>query len=310
MKKTINPLLLLPFLFVLLSACGLLADESMNEERMVETEIKTDENVETMEKEKENLPNLDAEFKQIHEKGKLVVAMYSEDRFPYFFRDELGKLIGSDVDMAYDIARQLGIKEVAFDRSAKSYDEIVDLVAENQVDLAISKISITLNRAQQVLFSEPYLTLKQGVLLNRMQYAKLKTKQTTDPLQLLKSSRVKIGAVAGTSYMEFAQELFLSAEIIPFDTKEQMLKAVQNGEIIAAFYDEFEFKRYVNDNPDALIDLQLAVMNERKDYLAIAIPPENLRMQAWLKQYLAYRSPLDIDQVLNRYSDQQTEAAN
>src|SRR5690606_37444452 len=97
-------------------------------------------------------------LRRIHERGRLRVALYSEDRFPFFFVDERGELVGSDIELANGIARQLGLREVEFDRSAPKYEGIIDRVAAGQVDMAIAKISITLNRAQRVLYSDPYLS--------------------------------------------------------------------------------------------------------------------------------------------------------
>lgn len=302
--------LILLVMCIYITACAFPTSKNLKDQPLIETVTKTRSEANVKKMKKEFLLNMPLEFKQIHEKGKLDVAMYSEDRFPYFFLNKQGELVGSDVDLAYDIAHQIGVNKVEFHRSAKNYDEMIQLVAKRKVDVAISKISVTLNRAQRVLFSEPYIMLKQAVLINRIEYAKEKTKETRDPITLLKTGQVHIGVLNGTSYMEFAEEIFLSAKIIPYKTREQMLHAVQKGEIIAAFYDEFEFKQYVKDHPDILIDLQLAAIDDRKDYIAVAIPPDHLRMQAWLKDYFAYRSPLDIDQVLNQYSDQRVGHSN
>ncbi|OUM99166.1 MAG: hypothetical protein BAA02_01695 [Paenibacillaceae bacterium ZCTH02-B3] len=248
-------------------------------------------------------PTLPDEFRRIHENGYLTVGMYAEDRFPFFFVDERGELVGSDVEMARDIARQLGVAEVRFDRSARSFEELIDLVAAGRYDMAVSKISITLNRAQRVLFSEPYLSLRQALLVNRMRLAALKTRQMTDPIELLRTNPVEIGAMAGTSYMEFAREIFHASEVVPYDSRERMLEDVRRGDIAAAFYDEFEFQRHINEFPDVLLDLQFVVLEGRKDNLAVAIPPSHFHMQAWLKEYLAYLPPLDIGQLLDRYGN-------
>lgn len=307
MGKRVQMRLLFIFIFGFLTACSF-ADETTDATPPLKTKNVTEENITVMDQEQlEKLPEV---FKQIHEKGKLKIALYSEDRFPYFFVNEEGELVGSDVDMAYDIAHQLGVREVEFDRSAKTYDEIIDKVVDNEVDMGISKISVTSNRAQRVLFSDPYILLKQAVLINRMQLSQKRINQTADldPVEFLKTDEVDVGVVAGTSYIEFAREVFQSAKIIPFHTKDEMLQAVQKGEILAAFYDEFEFKRYVYEHPDALLDLQLNVMDGRNDFLAIAVSIENNLLQEWLKHYLGYREALDADQILLRYSSQNGEA--
>lgn len=303
MKNLVYLILLLTFILSLLACCNSNAhpvDSGLTTEPGGESE----ESINVMDE--AHLATLPEVFKQIHENNTLRVAMYFEDRYPYFFINKQGELVGSDVDMAYDIARQMGVKNVIFDRSANTYDEMIDLVVEKKVDLALSKISVTPNRAQRVLFSEPYIKLKQAVLINRMQLSQFKSDKAseTDSVQLLKSREVKIGVVAGTSYVEFARENFQAATIIPYETKDTMFKAVQQGEILAAFYDEFEFKRYINENPDVSLDLQLILLEGRNDFLAIAIPAEHAHMQAWLRHYLDYRDPMDIDEILQMYRDE------
>lgn len=303
MKKIVAIILLLISIISLLASCNANTD-TIDDALSENTNEKRDHSINKMDE--AYLQSLPEVFKQIHEKNTLTIAMYSEDRYPYFFLNGDGKLVGSDVDMAYDIARQLGIKHVEFDRSAKTYDEMIDLVVEKKVDLALSKISVTSHRAQRVLFSEPYIKLKQAVLMNRMQLSQLKSSQgsDSDPIELLSKDEVEIGVVVGTSYVEFARENFQAATVVAYETKEDLFAAVQQGEILAAFYDEFEFKRYVTENPDVSLDLQLAVLDGRNDFLAIAIPAEHIHMQAWLKHYLDYREPMDIDEILQMYRDQ------
>src|SRR5690625_3063296 len=126
MMQIVAKTILLILIVMILVACQMTnhMEETANES-MVEQKTGT-ENIKVMEQ--AHMEHLPEEFKQIHEKGKLKIAMYSEDRFPYFFVNEQGELVGSDVEMAYDIAHQIGVRKVEFDRSAKTYDEIIDLV--------------------------------------------------------------------------------------------------------------------------------------------------------------------------------------
>lgn len=285
---------------VLLLACSPTAAIDSGQAVGTEKEEKIDQRGDIKKLDTEQIESLPAELKRIHEKGKLEVAVYSEDRFPYFFLDNNGELTGSDIEMAYDIAHHLGIDEVEFNRSATSYEGLIHMVAKNEVDLAISKVSVTLNRAQSILFSEPYVNLKQAVLLNRLQYSSIKNNDL-DIMETLRTSEVKIGVISGTSYVEFAVNLFSRAEVIQFDNKDKLIEAVLNGEIVAAFYDEYEFKEFIKDEPDALIQLQLSVIEESKDEISIALPPDNYHFQAWLNHYFDAQVPVDMEQVLEHY---------
>ena len=88
------------------------------------------------------------EFARIIERGELVVAVLGVDQ-PPFFEERFGQLTGLDITLAGDIAKKLGVK-VRFNRDAKTFDDVVSLLAKGQADLAVSKLSRTLPRAQEI----------------------------------------------------------------------------------------------------------------------------------------------------------------
>ena len=113
-----------------------------------------------------NSESMPSDMQRILNNGKLVVAMYFEDVPPFFMTSKNGSLFGFEVDLANDIAKKLGVK-VEFNRSAQTFDGLVDMVTEGKADIAISMLSNTLSRARRVRFSEPYITLHQSFLFNR-----------------------------------------------------------------------------------------------------------------------------------------------
>jgi len=120
------------------------------------------------------------DIKRIKDRGKIVVAQYGgiqrgffafddtrEDPTRAFFIHEGRRLVGCDIFLANKIARELGVK-LELDRSAEDFDSVCTLVASGQADIAISKLSITLYRAQYVRFTNPYSVLQTGILVNRV----------------------------------------------------------------------------------------------------------------------------------------------
>src|SRR5262249_27785241 len=108
-----------------------------------------------------------SDIERIRSHGKLVVAMFEQDRPPFFMHDARGKFVGIDVELAEEIADKIGVK-VDFDRSAKSFNDVITKVERREADLGISKLSITTERSLRVRFSEPYVTLQQAFLVNRI----------------------------------------------------------------------------------------------------------------------------------------------
>lgn len=249
-----------------------------------EFEIHSDDEYEQRIISEEELILLPLEFKKIYDRGVLIVAMYSEDRFPYFFVDSNGNLVGSDVDLAYDIAEKIGVR-LKFVRTAETFDAIVDQVARGEVDLAISKLSITLPRAMKVSYTEPYLILRQTLLVNRLQLAAIRSEEENVLHTILQSNGI-IGVKANTSYVAYAKEVFPKATIIEYEEYDSIMEAAVNGEIFAAFYDENEVATYIRNNPDKAIHVQVFPLENRVDPLGIAVSREADHFLSWLNQYL------------------------
>lgn len=85
------------------------------------------------------------------------------------------RLIGIDIAMAMEIADELSL-ELELNRSARDFNSVCRQVADGQADIAISKLSITLERAQYVRFTRPYVVLGVGMVVNRVQEAKTGSK--------------------------------------------------------------------------------------------------------------------------------------
>jgi polar amino acid transport system substrate-binding protein len=254
----------------------------------------------------EDLAYYSPQMKAIYERGNLRVAMPSTDRKPFFYINDNGVLSGSDVELAADIAAQLSVG-VEYVRSANSFEEVVNQVASGQADIAVSKLSATLPRAQKILFSNPYLTLHQGLLLNRLAMARLGS-ASVDPLQLLRQTKVKIGVIAGTSYVSYANLMFPKAQIVQFATPQESMDAAIKGEVTAIYYDELQLKQLLANNPDRSIDLQFYIIPDQVDLIAIAIPPNDIQLLTWVNLYLQ-SNLARIDSLLIQYEIRSAGAA-
>jgi ABC-type amino acid transport substrate-binding protein len=250
-----------------------------------------------------DLSLLPPDIRRIKERGRLTVAMFWQDRPPFFYLDDQGQLTGIDVALARDIARWLEVDAV-FDRQSRSFDEVVDRVASGQADIAISKLSATLSRAQRVRYTKPYVVFNQALLVNRMALTALESKQPDrEPLDLIINSSQKIGVRKATSYVEYSGILFPDSEIMAFTQLEELIEAVQEGKVLAAFYDEFELRNAIDKNPRLTIYAKMFVIKDRVDPIAMAVAPEDGQLLAWLNLYLEIMGQdLLIDQQLAEYS--------
>lgn len=232
---------------------------------------------------------------RIVNRGELVVAMLGVDTPPFFF-ETAGVLSGLEVGIAHEIAQELKVK-VRFDRSAKSFNEVIDIVARQQADLGISKLSRTLARAQVVRFSEPYLTLNHALVLNRVAFARMAGDKPVS--QVVRSFNGTIGVIAKSSFADFAVRNFPNAQMRAYPGWPEVIKAVSSGEVMSAYRDEFEVKRILKSDPSFALNLRTVTFKDVEDTLGIAVGVADPTLLAFVNQLLAQRKDkLDIKKVL------------
>ncbi len=106
---------------------------------------------------------LDPKLREILDRGKILVGTEAA-YFPMEYLDERGNFMGFDIDLAKEIAQDLGV-EVEFKNIP--WAEILDSVKEGKVDMIISAITITPERAEVLSFSDPYFNAGQVVVVQK-----------------------------------------------------------------------------------------------------------------------------------------------
>jgi polar amino acid transport system substrate-binding protein len=226
------------------------------------------------------------EFAQIASRGELVVAMLGVDQ-PPFFEVQDGKLTGFDVDLAHELAQKLGVK-VRFNRQAKTFDDVVNLLASGQADIAISKLSRTLPRAELISFSTPYVTLHRALLINRVKFAQLAHGRPVT--EVIRAYDGTIGVVANSSYSDYVLANFPHAKVIGYPTWDGLLRALNAGDVTAAYRDEFEVKHVLKTDPTASLRLRVITLEDLDDTIAIGVNVSAPALLAFVNQFLVERS--------------------
>lgn len=229
-----------------------------------------------------SLQGLAPDFERIFKNGRLVVALYAQDRPPFFQEGFSGELEGFDVDFSRDLAARMGVK-VEFLREAKSFDAVIHLVETQRADLAISKLSSTLSRAMRVRFSAPYLFLKQTLLIHRKQAAKLH--QRSNESSYLDHRQAKIGTLEKTAYEAYLKQLFPRAQHILYKDKKDLFQEVLKGNITAIMIDNSEVDNFIGKEPKAALYLQVSIL-KNKDPLAIALHWQDSLLHQWVNFYI------------------------
>jgi polar amino acid transport system substrate-binding protein len=156
--------------------------------------------------------------------AKKVVVATDATWAPFEFVDEKTKdLIGFDIDLMNAIAKEGGF-EIEFKNVP--FDPLLAGMAAGQYDAAISSITITDERKQNMLFSDPYYAAGQLVVV---QGANTAIKSQTD----LKGK--KVGAQVGTTGADAAKDL--GATLKTYDEIGSAYLDLVNGQIEAVIAD-------------------------------------------------------------------------
>lgn len=228
-------------------------------------------------------------------RGELVVAMLGANTPPFFY-EKNGEWVGLEVDLAKLIAEELGVK-VRFNREAKTFNAVVDIIARGEADIAVSKLSRTLARAQVISFSQPYLTLNHALILNRVKFAQFARDRALP--QVIRGFTGSIGVIAKSSFSYYAKRNFPNAKVMEYPSWDDVLKALERGDVIGAYRDEFEVKRLLKIDPTASLVLRTVTFKDLEDTLGIAVGINDQVLLAFINEFLVQRTDkLNINKVL------------
>jgi polar amino acid transport system substrate-binding protein len=243
-------------------------------------------------------PQRAPDMQRIFERGRLVVAIAGFAAPPFVTIGADGALGGHDIALARGMAGALGLP-VAFDRDARSFDDIVGKVAQGAADLGISRLSATLARAVLVRFSRPYLVLHHALLVSRPRFARLAP--DGNPVAALEAGDAPLAIVPGTAAAEYARRAVAPARLREYRRWDpEVVDAVRAGEVIAGCGDEVEAKRALTSRPDAPLQLRAVVLPDTRDPIAVAVPWDSMQLLAWIDLYLDGITPPTVEQLLGQ----------
>ena len=198
-----------------------------------------------------NKSNKSNQVEKIKESGKLVLGTCA-DYPPYEFHkvvDGEDKIIGFDVDIAREIANDMGVELEIKDMDFKGLLAALD---SNSVDMVLAGMNPTPERIKNKDFSNIYYTAVHGIIVRENDKNKIKN---IDDL-----SGHKIGVQKGTVQEELANEQIKGAEVKSLGKLTDLVLELKNKKIDAIICEVPVAQFYVNNNKDlSLTDLKLEV---------------------------------------------------
>ena len=194
-------------------------------------------------------------------------------------------MTGVDIELALRIAETLGVK-LEINRSASDFDTVCEQVALGKADVGISKLSVTLKRAQYVRFTNPYAMLRTCLLVDRLHEAKINLKGHVIPH--CQQERVRIGLYKRSAMEYYLHQWFPKSEAVLYDNFENQVQALLNREIYFVLDDEFEVIHHLKTHPDQALRLKPVVIPDHLDPIAIAVSPNSPNLLALLNLLIQY----------------------
>ena len=151
--------------------------------------------------------------------GKITVA--SNIAYPPFESSPRGEPKGFDIDLMNEIGKRAGF-EVEYENVR--FDSILRGIDADLFDAAISAMTITKEREQQIDFSDPYFNADQALLVRSDSEV-----QSVDEL-----TEASVGVQAGSTGQIKAEELLDDeqiGEITPFRTIGEAFAALKEGKV-------------------------------------------------------------------------------
>ena len=152
----------------------------------------------------------------IHERGTLRVGYYSQT-LPFAFRNDQDRVVGFDMEMIYQLARDLNLKiELIY---LENYKEEPQQLADGSVDITVGGRAITPERAINVAFSDPYTYHTAGFVLldkRREEFSELET--------INEMKQLNLGVGVNPYYIKMVRDLFPHATLTPIESPRKYFK--------------------------------------------------------------------------------------
>ncbi|PJF41998.1 MAG: basic amino acid ABC transporter substrate-binding protein, partial [Candidatus Thermofonsia Clade 1 bacterium] len=192
--------------------------------------------------------------------GELIVG--TDAAYPPFenVNTETGEIEGFDIELLNAIAAKAGFTPVY---QNVPFDTIFTNLAAGQYDIVISATTITEERQQTVLFSNPYFAAAQVLTVRAADAETLKSVEAL--------AGKKVGVQKGTTGADYAKSLG-GFDVVEYETTPEAMRALANGDVDAVIADDAPSKTILLNNPE--LNLAITVEALTVEYYGISVRRE------------------------------------
>ena len=214
---------------------------------------------------------------------------------PFEMTDTRGKPEGVSVQLAKELGKALGrpveIRNMAF-------DGLIPALKTGKIDLIISSMTATAERARSIVFSDPYLTTGLCLLLRKS--------LDVNSIEELDQFGRTIAVKKGTTGHIYAAAHLKSASVLVLDKEAAAVLEVVQGKADAFIYDQMSTYKNYQRNKETTRAILTPFQTES---WAIGIRKGNSELKAKINRFLAdFRRSGGFDRLGDRYLKQEKEA--
>ncbi|WP_048000852.1 ABC transporter substrate-binding protein/permease [Lactiplantibacillus herbarum] len=182
----------------------------------------------------------DDSLARVKAKGTLVMGT-SPNYPPYEFQiNENGKskIVGMDVEIGKQIAKDLGVKLVI---KKLSFDSLLPALTTGKVDMILSGMSPTSARRKSVDFTNIYYTEGESILLNKADLAKYKNKTALNGQ--------KVAAETGTMQYDLIKQQMPNTNLVGMSSAANLILALKTHKVAAVVKGTASATAYAKNDP-------------------------------------------------------------
>lgn len=201
---------------------------------------------------------------KIKKAGVIKIAVFG-DLQPYGWINKSGKRVGYDLELARQIAKDLGVKAKFVQVNANGR---VDALKAGKVDMVLANFTVTDDRKQVVDFADPYMKVSVGVVSK-------KSSPVTKVSQLKGKSVIVTKGTTAEQYFTTDQK---SVTLQKYDSKTQQFNALKNDRAAALADDNSYLYAWVKNNPTYTVGIKTLGPSS---YISPAVKKGNKALLTW-----------------------------
>ena len=207
-------------------------------------------------------------------KNGLMRICSTGDYPPFTYRDPQGQWSGMDIDLAHNLVQRLNVKLDLVQTTWASMMSDLDA----KCDVAMGGISITLDRARQALYSNPYLRDGKAAVVRCTDRSKYHT------LAAIDQPGVRIVVNPGGTNADFVKARIHRATKVEYPDNNTIFTQLTGGHADVMITDASEIRWQIKQNPQLCGEsLDTPFTFEQKAYL---VRQSGTTLLSWLNEWL------------------------